>query len=132
MCKLPLPANFSCLLPCQHLPSPPLPTLPVRSSVLALKFVPVFMGSAFKNRGVQLLLDGVTGEGRAAQLCFFSDNTLRLSFLKRGKQMLERAEHSCCWTAWRGAHYLSTRTNSATLMQTSCPPTCALDLDNLN
>jgi hypothetical protein len=32
----------------------------VRRSVLALKFVPVFMGSAFKNRGVQLLLDGVT------------------------------------------------------------------------
>ncbi|PRW60865.1 elongation factor G- mitochondrial isoform A [Chlorella sorokiniana] len=32
----------------------------IRRSVLALKFVPVFMGSAFKNRGVQLLLDGVT------------------------------------------------------------------------
>lgn len=31
----------------------------IRRSVLGLKFVPVFMGSAFKNRGVQLLLDGV-------------------------------------------------------------------------
>ncbi|KAI3429283.1 hypothetical protein D9Q98_005379 [Chlorella vulgaris] len=31
----------------------------VRRSVLSLKFVPIFMGSAFKNRGVQLLLDGV-------------------------------------------------------------------------
>jgi elongation factor G len=32
----------------------------VRRATLALAFVPVFMGSAFKNRGVQLLLDGVT------------------------------------------------------------------------
>lgn len=32
----------------------------LRRATLALKFVPVFMGSAFKNRGVQLLLDGVT------------------------------------------------------------------------
>ncbi|CAI5957329.1 unnamed protein product [Closterium sp. NIES-64] len=31
----------------------------VRRATLALKFVPVFMGSAFKNRGVQPLLDGV-------------------------------------------------------------------------
>jgi hypothetical protein len=34
--------------------------------VLSLKFVPIFMGSAFKNRGVQLLLDGVHGAPRAA------------------------------------------------------------------
>jgi len=31
----------------------------IRRGVLALKFVPVFMGSAFKNKGVQRLLDGV-------------------------------------------------------------------------
>ncbi|TGL56658.1 elongation factor G [Leptospira ognonensis] len=31
----------------------------IRRGVLALKFVPVFMGSAFKNKGVQKLLDGV-------------------------------------------------------------------------
>jgi len=31
----------------------------IRRSALALKFVPVFMGSAYKNKGVQLLLDGV-------------------------------------------------------------------------
>eukprot|EP00961_Rhodomonas_salina_P018125 243665-Rhodomonas_salina.1 len=31
----------------------------IRRSALQLKFVPVFMGSAFKNKGVQLLLDGV-------------------------------------------------------------------------
>ena len=31
----------------------------VRKGVLALKLVPVFMGSAFKNKGVQKLLDGV-------------------------------------------------------------------------
>jgi elongation factor G len=31
----------------------------VRRATLALRFVPVMMGSAFKNRGVQLLLDGV-------------------------------------------------------------------------
>lgn len=40
--------------------SPEVLAAAVRRSVLALKFVPVFMGSAFKNRGVQLLLDGVT------------------------------------------------------------------------
>ncbi|CAM6090305.1 unnamed protein product [Calypogeia fissa] len=31
----------------------------IRRSTLALKFVPIYMGSAFKNKGVQLLLDGV-------------------------------------------------------------------------
>uniref|UniRef100_A0A0D6R0R4 Elongation factor G, mitochondrial n=1 Tax=Araucaria cunninghamii TaxID=56994 RepID=A0A0D6R0R4_ARACU len=31
----------------------------VRRATLSLKFIPVFMGSAFKNKGVQLLLDGV-------------------------------------------------------------------------
>jgi elongation factor G len=36
-------------------------TAGIRRAVLALKFVPVFMGSAFKNKGVQLLLDGVQG-----------------------------------------------------------------------
>lgn len=32
----------------------------IRTGVLELKFVPVFMGSAFKNKGVQKLLDGVS------------------------------------------------------------------------
>ncbi len=32
----------------------------VRAATLALKITPVFMGSAYKNKGVQVLLDGVT------------------------------------------------------------------------
>jgi elongation factor G len=32
----------------------------IRTGVLSLKFVPVFMGSAYKNKGVQKLLDGVS------------------------------------------------------------------------
>jgi len=31
----------------------------IRKATLALKFTPVFMGSAYKNKGVQALLDGV-------------------------------------------------------------------------
>ena len=31
----------------------------MRRATLSLQFVPLFMGSAYKNRGVQLLLDGV-------------------------------------------------------------------------
>ena len=32
----------------------------VRRATVSLRFVPVFMGSAYKNKGVQLLLDGVS------------------------------------------------------------------------
>ena len=31
-----------------------------RRATVSLAFVPIFMGSAYKNKGVQLLLDGVT------------------------------------------------------------------------
>ena len=31
----------------------------VRRATVSLAFVPIFMGSAYKNKGVQLLLDGV-------------------------------------------------------------------------
>jgi len=31
----------------------------IRKATLTLKFTPVMMGSAYKNKGVQLLLDGV-------------------------------------------------------------------------
>lgn len=41
-------------------PTPEMIRKAIRAGVLSLKFVPVFMGSAFKNKGVQKLLDGVT------------------------------------------------------------------------
>ena len=31
-----------------------------RRATVSLAFVPIFMGSAYKNKGVQLLLDGVS------------------------------------------------------------------------
>lgn len=31
----------------------------IRKATIALKFAPVFMGSAYKNKGVQAVLDGV-------------------------------------------------------------------------
>ncbi|MEW5307565.1 MAG: hypothetical protein WDW36_009953 [Sanguina aurantia] len=40
--------------------SPEVLSAAIRRTTLALKFQPVFMGSAFKNKGVQLLLDGVS------------------------------------------------------------------------
>eukprot|EP00741_Cyanophora_paradoxa_P009339 tig00000144_g9047.t1 len=40
-------------------PSPAEIRAAIRKAVIGLKFAPVFMGSAFKNRGVQVLLDGV-------------------------------------------------------------------------
>jgi elongation factor G len=40
-------------------PSPEQLAAAVRRATIALKFVPLFMGSAYKNKGVQALLDGV-------------------------------------------------------------------------
>ena len=40
-------------------PTPQQLTAAIRRSVINLSFVPVFLGSAYKNKGVQLLLDGV-------------------------------------------------------------------------
>jgi translation elongation factor EF-G len=43
----------------EQVPSPDVLRAAIRRQTIALKFVPVFMGSAFKNKGVQILLDGV-------------------------------------------------------------------------
>jgi len=43
----------------EEIPSPDLIKAAIRRQVIGCKFVPVFMGAAFKNKGVQALLDGV-------------------------------------------------------------------------
>jgi elongation factor G len=43
----------------EKMPSPDLIEAKIRQYTLERKFIPVFMGSAYKNKGVQLALDGV-------------------------------------------------------------------------
>jgi len=43
----------------EKIPSPEILEEKIRHYTLERKFIPVFMGSAYKNKGVQLALDGV-------------------------------------------------------------------------